>query len=70
MPTLLQIAGSDRLVDPAGTRAFAAVASKAAVECHDYADLFHEIYNEAEPARSQVLRDLREWLEKSFIWTT
>ena len=62
VPTLLQIAGSDRLVDPAGARAFAAAAPKATVECHDYADLYHEIYNEAEPARGMVLADLTTWL--------
>ncbi|MGH8063202.1 MAG: lysophospholipase [Pseudoxanthomonas sp.] len=62
VPTLLQIAGSDRLVDPAGARAFAAAAPKAAVECHDYADLYHEIYNEAEPARGAVVHDLQGWL--------
>jgi alpha-beta hydrolase superfamily lysophospholipase len=64
VPTLLQIAGSDRLVDPAGARAFAAAAPKAAVECHDYADLYHEIYNEAEPARGVVLADLTTWLQQ------
>lgn len=64
VPTLLQIAGSDRLVDPAGARAFAAAGSKAAVECHDYADLYHEIYNEAEPARGRVLADLTTWLRQ------
>ncbi|MEO8365759.1 MAG: lysophospholipase [Pseudoxanthomonas sp.] len=62
VPTLLQIAGSDRLVDPVGARAFAAAAPKTAVECHDYADLYHEIYNEAEPARGRVLADLTNWL--------
>ena len=62
VPTLLQIAGSDRLVDPAGARAFAAAAPKAVVECHDYADLYHEIYNEAEPARGVVLASLTTWL--------
>ena len=62
VPTLLQIAGSDRLVDPAGARVFAAAAPKAVVECHDYADLYHEIYNEAEPARGVVLANLTTWL--------
>ena len=64
VPTLLQIAGSDRLVDPAGARAFATVAPKAVVECHDYAGLYHEIYNEAEPARGVVLADLATWLHQ------
>lgn len=64
VPTLLQIAGSDLLVDPAGARAFAAAAPETMLECHDYADLYHEIYNEAEPARSQVVSDLSHWLQK------
>ena len=63
VPTLLQIAGSDRLVDPAGARAFAAMAPKTMLECHDYAGLYHEIYNEAEPARSTVIHDLQNWLQ-------
>ncbi|HYM86672.1 MAG TPA: alpha/beta hydrolase, partial [Pseudoxanthomonas sp.] len=63
VPTLLQIAGSDRLVDPSGARAFADAAPKRVVECHDYVELYHEIYNEAEPARSQVLADLVAWLQ-------
>lgn len=64
VPTLLQIAGSDGLVDPAGARAFAAAAPHAAVEWHDYADLYHEIYNEAEPARGTVVADLTAWLQR------
>lgn len=64
VPTLLQIAGSDRLVDPAGARAFAHSASREVAEVHEYADLYHEIYNEAEPARTQVVADLTTWLEK------
>ena len=62
VPTLLQIAGSDRLVDASGARAFADAAPAQVVECHDYAGLYHEIYNEADPARSQVLADLSAWL--------
>jgi len=62
VPTLLQIAGNDRLVDPAGARAFAQGARREVVEVQEYADLYHEIYNEAEPARSQVVADLSTWL--------
>ncbi|MEO6103186.1 MAG: lysophospholipase [Pseudoxanthomonas sp.] len=64
VPTLLQFAGSDRLVDPGGARAFAALAPRQWVEYHDYTDLYHEIYNEAEPARSEVLADLTRWLQR------
>lgn len=61
-PTLLQIAGSDRLVDPAGAREFASLAPPALLQAREYATAWHEIYNEAEPLRSQVLGDLRAWL--------
>ena len=61
IPTLLQIAGSDQLVDPNGARTFARVAPDEAVEFHDYTGLYHEIYNEAEPARSTVVNDLMMW---------
>ncbi len=64
LPTLLQIAGSDRLVDPAGARAFAAAAPREWLECRDYAGLYHEIYNEAEPARTRVVADLAAWLQQ------
>ena len=62
VPTLLQIAGSDQLVDPAGARAFAKAAPRETVELHDYNGLYHEIYNEAEPGRSNVVNDLKDWL--------
>ena len=64
VPTLLQIAGADLLVDPSGAHAFAAAAAKATLETHEYADLYHEIYNEAEPARGVVLADLTTWLQQ------
>lgn len=64
VPTLLQIAGSDRLVDPAGAREFARLASQGLVECHDYSDLYHEIYNEAEPGRGTVVADMGSWLDQ------
>jgi alpha-beta hydrolase superfamily lysophospholipase len=63
VPTMLQIAGSDRLVDPAGARTFAQAAPLEMVELHDYAELYHEIYNEADPARSEVMADLTAWLQ-------
>ena len=62
VPTLLQIAGSDQLVDAAGARAFAKAAPRETVELHDYNGLYHEIYNEAEPGRSNVVNDLKDWL--------
>ncbi|MET0814532.1 MAG: lysophospholipase [Pseudoxanthomonas sp.] len=64
VPTLLQIAGSDRLVDADGARDFAAAAPREWLECHEYPELYHEIYNEAEPARSSVVTDLANWLSQ------
>jgi alpha-beta hydrolase superfamily lysophospholipase len=57
------LAGSDHLVDADGARALAAAAPKALLECHEYAELYHEIFNEAEPARGEVISDLSAWLE-------
>lgn len=62
-PTLLLVADSDSLVDPSGSRAFA---RKAAVSgqltTRFFSTLYHELFNEAEPGRSQVLMQLADWL--------
>ena len=62
-PTLLLVADSDALVDPSGSRAFA---RKAAASGHlttrYFATLYHELFNESEPGRSQVLMQLGDWL--------
>ena len=63
-PTLLQVAGADLLVDPAGARAFARSAPPQQLQFHDYAGLYHEIYNEAEPDRSDVVNTLLDWLRR------
>jgi alpha-beta hydrolase superfamily lysophospholipase len=60
VPTLLQYAGADRCVAPAGSTAFAAAAPAAVVRTIRYDALAHEIYNE--PERGQVLADLNRWL--------
>jgi len=64
VPTLLLFAGSDRLVNPAGSRAFAAAAPRSMVTVQAFEPLYHEIFNEAEPARSEVLAALRGWLDQ------
>ena len=63
VPTLLLFAGSDRLVNPAGSRAFAAAAPQSMVTVQAFEPLYHEIFNEAEPARREVLAVLRGWLD-------
>ena len=63
VPTLLLVAGADRLVDARGSHAFAAAAKASGhLTTHVYEDLFHELFNEAEPGRSRVLAQLQSWL--------
>ena len=63
LPTLLLYAGADRLVNPAGSRAFAAAAPAHVLSSQCFEPLYHEIFNESEPGRSQVLAALRAWLD-------
>ncbi len=64
VPTLLLYAGADRLVNPAGSQAFAAAAPKQVVSAHCFENLYHEIFNEldAEP----VFAELERWLDGRF----
>ena len=64
VPTLLLYAGDDRLVNPAGSRAFAEAAPPALVGSVCFPALYHEIFNErdAEP----VFDALRGWLDARF----
>lgn len=69
-PTLLMYAGADRLVNPAGSRAFAQQAASSAdvragmvtVKCFD--GLYHEIFNETDAA--PVFDTLKAWLDSRF----
>jgi len=61
VPTLLLYAGSDRLVVPAGSAAFAAAAPTAVVMTRPFATLYHEIFNE--PEQDEVLAVLTAWLD-------
>jgi alpha-beta hydrolase superfamily lysophospholipase len=63
VPTLLLVADGDELVDPAGSRAFAkAAAVSGQLTTRFFSTLYHELFNEAEPGRSQVLMQLGDWL--------
>ncbi|HEX7816807.1 lysophospholipase [Dyella sp.] len=63
--TLLLVAGSDGLVDPSGSRDFASGAwATRKLTTRFFDTLYHELFNEAEPARSQVLKQLGDWLQK------
>lgn len=60
VPTLLMWAGADRIVSPAGSRAFARAAPKSVVQSHEFPALFHEIFNE--PEQDEVYALLGRWL--------
>ena len=61
VPTLLLYGGSDRIVAPAGSAAFAAAAPANIVTTHVFPALFHEIFNE--PEKAEVLSVLGNWLD-------
>lgn len=62
VPTLLMWAGADRLVNPAGSRAFAAAAPRACVQAHGFEPLFHELFNESAELADPVFEMLQRWL--------
>ncbi|CAM0997188.1 Alpha/beta hydrolase [Rhodanobacter sp. Root179] len=63
VPTLLLVADSDALVDPSGSRSFARkAAGSGQLTTRFFSTLYHELFNEAEPGRSQVLMQLADWL--------
>lgn len=62
VPTLLMWAGDDRLVNPAGSRAFAAAAPDSVVQSRCFEGLYHELFNELDAA--PVFDVLRRWLER------
>jgi alpha-beta hydrolase superfamily lysophospholipase len=64
VPTLLMYAGADQLVDPRGSRAFAAAAPPEVVTSHCFEGLFHEIFNELE--NEPVYQMLKQWLDARF----
>ena len=62
VPTLLLWAGADRLVNPAGSRAFASAAPKERVQAHCFEPLYHELFNESPELAEPVLERLQHWL--------
>jgi alpha-beta hydrolase superfamily lysophospholipase len=61
IPTLLLIAGNDRLVDADGAKKLFAKLPKDSATMHLYENLYHEIFNETEAERIKVLTDLKNW---------
>ncbi|GAC1599724.1 MAG: alpha/beta hydrolase [Ramlibacter sp.] len=64
VPTLLLYAGADRVVDPAGSRAFAAAAPREVVTARCFDDWYHELFLEPDP--EPVYDVLRQWLDARF----
>jgi alpha-beta hydrolase superfamily lysophospholipase len=66
-PTLLMYAGADKLVNPAGSRAFAEAAGRhgtQAVTSRCFDNLYHELFNELDAA--PVFSTLKAWLDARF----
>ncbi|MBY4946512.1 lysophospholipase [Cupriavidus respiraculi] len=61
-PTLLLVAGADRVVDPSGSRRFCDNAPADLHECVWFDHAYHEVFHEAEPLRSEVFAALERWL--------
>ena len=61
-PTLLMFAGEDKLVNPAGSRAFAGAAPNC-VRTQAFEHMFHEIFNA--PDQAQVFNILKNWLDQT-----
>lgn len=62
-PLLLQLAGDDHLVNASASRRFFENLQIEDKTLHVYDGLYHEIYNETESKRQQVLQDLFAWLK-------
>lgn len=62
VPTLLLWGEDDRIVNPAGSRAFAAAAPAGVVQAHGFAGLYHEVFNETHAA--PVFDALQQWLDQ------
>ena len=63
IPTLLQVAADDHLVNAPASERFFENLTVDDKTLHMYAGLYHEIYNEVEDQRQKVLGDLEDWLE-------
>ncbi len=64
VPTLLMYAGDDRLLNPDGSRVFAAQAPKNVVTTQCFDTLYHEIFNEKDAG--PVFATMKKWLDGRF----
>jgi alpha-beta hydrolase superfamily lysophospholipase len=62
LPLLILHGGADRIVDPAGSRAFVAAASSADKELLEYPGVFHDA--RAQDVRERIVDDIADWLER------
>ncbi len=62
VPTLLLVAGTDRIVDQDVTLRFFARLPQNLATLHQYSALFHEVFNELTADRKQVFEDFDGWL--------
>ena len=63
VPTLLQVAGDDQFVNARYSVQFFKQLDLEDKTLHVYEGRYHEIYNEGEDLRKQVIEDLEDWLE-------
>ena len=66
VPTLLMYAGQDKLVNPQGSRNFARAAPVAWVTTKRFDALYHELFNEIQTGREEVMVVLKRWLNEYF----
>ncbi len=64
IPVLMLWAGQDALVHPAGSERFFAALPATVRSGNPLPDLYHEIFNEREPDRSEALSVLSGWLSR------
>lgn len=64
VPTLLLYAGDDRLVNPQGSRDFAAAAPATVVQAQCMEGMYHEIFNE--PDAALVFDALHAWIDQHY----
>jgi len=62
VPILMQVAGDDHLVNARISKQFFEKLATSDKTLHAYEGLYHEIYNELEGQRKEVLDDLEDWL--------
>ena len=59
-------AGSDKLVNPRGSRAFIEAAPKDVVTSREFPGLYHEIFNEPAEMAQPVFDQLKQWLDERY----